>query len=235
MSRLHATYRMARVRFRQLTGDEPKIPVSVKIPLEFHGNDYCGWAIPKNFLNASSLVVDVGVGEDISFTQSLIETYGCQAEGFDPTPRAAEFIDELRPFNFKLHRFGLSDRSGSAIFNLPTNEQYVSGSIIAAEHLEGQKIQVNLLDLADLFAAIGADTIDILKIDIEGSEYDVLKSAAFIENASRIRAICIEFHHRWKEFGASKTADAVRRLQQLGFECAWASPVTNEEFLFVQS
>ena len=108
MSKLHTIYRIARVKLWQILGAEPHIPVEVKLPLEFHGNDYCGWAIPQNFLNSSSIIVDVGVGEDISFTQSLIEKYGCKAEGFDPTPRAADFIAELNPEHFILHRLGLA-------------------------------------------------------------------------------------------------------------------------------
>ncbi len=234
MSKLRTIYRTARVKIRQLFGAEPYIPVKVKLQLEFHGNDYCGWAIPQNFLNSSSVIVDVGVGEDISFTQSLIEKYGCKAEGFDPTPRAAEFIAKLAPEQFSLHRYGLADRSGKAVFNLPTNQEFVSGSVVAAEHLEGQKIEVELVDFAGLLTKIGTDKIDILKIDIEGSEYDLLDSASFMENAGNVRAICIEFHHRWNEFGASKTDHAVKRLNQLGFRCAWSSVTTNEEFLFVR-
>lgn len=234
MSELLTIYRIARVKIRKLIGSEPNIPVTTRLPLEFHGNDYCGWAIPRDFLNSGSVIVDVGLGEDISFTQSVIAKYGCKAEGFDPTPRAVAFIDELKPEKFTLHKFGLADRSGKAVFNLPTNQQYVSGSVVAAEHLEGQKIDVELVDFTGLLDKIGTRKIDILKMDIEGSEYDVLESESFIKNADNIRAICIEFHHRWKEFGVSKTDAAVRRLHGLGFECAWSSPATNEEFLFVR-
>lgn len=227
-------YRIARVGANKLVGREPHIPITCRIPLEFHGNDYCGWSIPKNFLAADSVIVDVGVGEDISFTQSLIARYGCRAFGFDPTPRAVSFIETLKPAGFVLHKLGLSGKSGKAQFNLPTNTQYVSGSIVNAEHLGGQKLEVELVDLTGLMDIVQASVIDVLKIDIEGAEYDVLASKSFADHARQIRAICIEFHHRWPEFGAHRTRTAVARLRELGFECAWGSRTTNEEFLFVR-
>jgi FkbM family methyltransferase len=226
---------MARVGSRKMTGSEPHIPVNVRFPLEFHGNDYCGWSIPVDFLNNDSIIVDVGVGEDISFTQSLVARYGCKALGFDPTPRAAAFIEEIKPKNFVLHKYGLADKSGKAKFNLPTNADYVSGSLVEAKHLEGETIEVDLVDMSDLMALIKSGSIDILKIDIEGAEYALLDSQAFADQAISIRAICIEFHHRWPEFGVAKTRRAVERLQQLGFDCAWGSRTTNEEFLFVRN
>lgn len=232
---LRTYYRIARVGVNKLVGREPHIPVTHRIPLEFHGNDYCGWSVPQNFLSSDSVIVDVGVGEDISFTQSLIYQYGCKAFGFDPTPRAVAFIDTIQPAGFVLHKLGLSGKAGKAKFNLPTNTQYVSGSIVSAGHLGGQQLEVDLVDLTGLMEIVHASKIDILKIDIEGAEYDVLDSTAFADQARKIRAVCIEFHHRWPEFGADKTRAAVARLRELGFECAWSSKTTNEEFLFVRS
>jgi FkbM family methyltransferase len=234
INHLRSAYRVARVHARKLKGTEPHVPTTLKLPLEFHGNDYCGWAIPKDFLSKASLIVDVGVGEDISFTQSAITRYGCSAVGFDPTPRAVKYIDALQPENFVLHKLGLAGESGKATFNLPTNSQFVSGSIVDAEHLAGEKLEVGLVDLGGLMNIIQAQTIDILKIDIEGAEYDLIQSQSFAERAGQVRALCVEFHHRWPEFGAEKTIDAVRTLQQLGFACAWGSKTTNEEFLFVR-
>jgi hypothetical protein len=81
---------------------------------------------------------------------------------------------------------------------------------------------------------IGSAHIDLLKMDIEGSEYDVIESSAFAAAAPSITQLCVEFHHRWQSRGKRSTEHCVDALRQLGFDCAWRAPTTNEEFLFVQ-
>ena len=234
MEKLLDLYRKARVAARRASGNEPAVQVEIELPLDFHGNDYCGWCIPKNTLSASSVVVDIGVGEDISFSQSLIDRFGCTVHGFDPTPRAIAYVGRLAPRNFVLHQFGVSAESGQATFYLPNDETFVSGSLHKAGHLGARSLAVPLTGIREVFDIVGATRISLLKLDIEGSEYDLIGSDAFQECAGRIDLLCIEFHHRWPEFGVRATLAAVSTLRGLGFGCAWRSRSTNEEFLFVR-
>ncbi len=226
-------YRQARIATKRTVGIEPRVAVDVNVPLEFHGNDYCGWKIPQDSLDADAAIIDVGLGEDISFSQSLIERYGCTVHGFDPTPRAIDWIERLAPRNFRLHKYGVSATSRTARFYLPNNADHVSGSLLHAGHVGTRSIDVELVGIGDVFDKIGVPRIDLLKIDIEGAEYDLIGSEAFRDCARRIGMLCIEFHHRWPEFGASRTLRAVSELKDAGFRCAWRSPFTNEEFLFI--
>ena len=228
------TYRRLRVLYKQALRIEPYVPLQTSTELEFHGNDYCGWNIPRDSLRRASVVVDVGLGEDISFTTSLMAKYGCAAHGFDPTPRAIRFIRESAPPGFVLHEVGVAAQRGPAEFYLPNEEAHVSGSLTKAGHVGSKKIQVQLITLGDVFKRVGCERIDLLKLDIEGAEYALLASDDFRRWAPNIETICIEFHHRWEVFGQRSTADAVKTLNDLGFSCAWRSPVSNEEFLFVR-
>ena len=115
---LRTYYQIARFDVNRLVGREPHIPVIHRIPLEFHGNDHCGWPVPQNFLSSDSVIVDVGVGEDISLTQSLIYQYGCKALRFDPTPRAVSFFDGIHPARLFPHKLGPLGKVGKAKFNL---------------------------------------------------------------------------------------------------------------------
>ncbi len=229
------TYRRLRVLVKQAARIEPYVALQATPALEFHGDAYCGWNICHNSLNSNSVVVDVGLGEDISFSTSLIQKYGCLVHGFDPTPRAIRFITANAPPGFVLHEFGLAAQSGVADFYLPNDNTHVSGSLAKAEHVGSTKIQIQLVSLGDLFDRIGHDHIDLLKIDIEGAEYALLADTDFRNWARKISAICIEFHHRWQVFGPGSTAAAVATLNDLGFKCAWRSSLTNEEFLFVRT
>jgi len=227
------TYRKARVVAKQIAGIEPNVQRGATIPLEFHGAPGCGWAIPKNVLDARSVVVDVGLGEELSFPASLITRYGCSVHGFDPTPRAIAFARRADLPNFRLHELGVAGTEGEADFHLPSNEKNVSGSLARVDHLMGEVVRVRLVDLPAALELAGVNRIDLLKMDVEGAEYDILRSDSFKAASSKVGIFCVEFHHRWREFGKQSTIEAVRTLAELGFTCVWRSAATNEEFTFV--
>ena len=228
-------YRQASVLARRALGVEPRIRETVRLPLEFHGNAAGGWNIVRGSLDAASIVVDVGLGEDAAFSQSIARTYGCIVNGFDPTPRAIHYIKGLSDNQIRLFGLGLGISPGPARFFLPNNAAHVSGSVNRERHLGQQTIEVDLVTLGQVFDLLNSDRIDPLKLDIEGSEFDLIGSAEFERYADRIGQLCIEFHHRWKGRGKRSTQDACEVLNALGFRCAWYSRSTNEEFLFVRS
>lgn len=228
------TYRRSRVKAKQLLNIEPRVSVQLRVAQEFHGSEYGGWSIPAASLGPDSVVVDVGLGEDISFSTSLIDRYQCSVHGFDPTPRAIDYVKNLAYPKFLLHKFGVASRSGRASFYLPNNELHVSGSLTRSNHTGLQQIEVDLVTLDDVSALVGSDRIDLLKLDIEGAEYELLMDECFARHAPRIGILCIEFHHRWPGHGVQATERAVKRLNELGFLCTWVNSTTNEEFTFVR-
>jgi len=234
MSRLLYFIRIIRIKLKQLAHIEPVILIQSRVALEFHGSEYGGWCIPKNIITARSVVVDVGLGEDISFSCSLIDRYNCSIHGFDPTPRAITYIESRAPRKFHLYRFALATYDGVSTFHLPTNEEHVSGSLDELDHTGLRKIEVEVVNLAGVLGKVGANHIDLLKLDIEGAEYEILFDNRFAEYAHRISVLCIEFHHRWPAYGAIKTRMACKRLNELGFICVWSNWATNEEFTFMR-
>ena len=224
-----------RVLAKQAIGIEPVVRAVRNSTLEFHGSADGGWCIKANSLDAKAIVVDVGLGEDASFPLSLISKYGCTVHGFDPTPRAIRYVRGLSNERLRLYEFGIGAVSGPVKFYLPTEAAHVSGAIEREAHLGAQSIEVQLRTIGQILEMIGESHIDLLKLDVEGAEYDVFGSDEFRRCAPAIDQICVEFHHRWKSRGTRSTLAAVRRLRELGFECAWRSRTTNEEFTFVRS
>ena len=72
--------------------------------------------------------------------------------------------------------------------------------------------------------------IDLLKMDIEGSEYVVLDN--LIKENVAVTQICIEFHHRFEGIGLQKTKRAIEDLNKNGFKLVAISD-TKEEYTFV--
>ncbi|WP_374407599.1 FkbM family methyltransferase [Hydrogenophaga sp.] len=229
-------FRKIRIIYRHIIGVEPKVYVTHKVSQHYHGNSgYGGWSIPDGILNSESIVVDIGLGEDISFSESLIATYGCQVYGFDPTPRSIKYVRDRSPKKFHLYALGVAGTNRITTFFLPNISNHISGSIIKSNHVGNSQVNVELIDLTSLLELINKPGIDLLKIDIEGAEYELLESSAFKDNAHSIKILCIEFHHRWKEIGPQATLAAVASLRKMGFECIWQANETNEEFTFLNT
>lgn len=229
-------YRKGRILCKRALGVEPTVSITYITDNEYHGNEgYGGWSIPVGVLGEDSTVVDVGLGEDISFSESLIARYGCRVHGFDPTPKSIDYVQKRNPTNFHLHPMGVAGSNRTATFFLPNNPTHVSGSITKSDHVGDNRTEVQLIDLDVVLDIIGKDKIDLLKIDIEGAEYELLSSESFKYSASKIHVICVEFHHRWNEFGPKATLQSVATLRQLGFECVWQSTESNEEFTFINT
>lgn len=58
--------------------------------------------------------------------------------------------------------------------------------------------------------------IDLLKINIEGGEYDIINDLA--ESNLSIKQIVLEFHHRFTGFKLAQTKNAVKILSGMGYE-----------------
>jgi hypothetical protein len=78
---------------------------------------------------------------------------------------------------------------------------------------------------------LGHRSIDILKMDIEGAEYQVLEDV--LTSEIRPHQILVEFHHRFATGGIENTRHALGRLKAAGYRLFSVSP-TVEEFCFIR-
>tara|TARA_B110000503_G_C7152657_1_gene415889 strand:- start:2417 stop:3124 length:708 start_codon:yes stop_codon:yes gene_type:complete len=227
--------RILRIKFKQLVRVEPKINILKGIELEACGDlSYGGWMIPKHLLTGKVSVIDAGVGEEFSFSHQLIKECNAEIIALDPTPRAKVFIDTLQSPNVSFLQSGIAASRGKATFFMPTNSLNVSGSIIQELHVEGTGLDAEFISMSDAIKLAGQFDSLVVKIDIEGAEFDVIFSKDFQSVANRIKILCVEFHHRWPSFDSSKLTQAVVILEGLGFSSVWANPENNEEFTFAK-
>ena len=151
------------------------IYTDVQVPLEFHGSDYGGWSIAADSLNADSVVLSFGIGEDITFDEAIIGKYSCTVHAFDPTPKALAYVEPFVSDKLKVYPWGLGAKDANRTFYLPRNPRYVSGSTSRSRHLRDEAVEVSLCSLDTTMRQTGVTRFDMLKMDIEGSEYEVLR------------------------------------------------------------
>lgn len=186
------------------------------LPLVTLGGE-CQWTISEKGLNSTSAVLCGGAGNDISFEQALIERYHCRVVLLDPSPTGLVTVERvgLPSDVLQFLPLGLAGQNGHLEFAAPVDE--AEGSFVGG-HSSGTKThRFECKTLATVMAELGWAEIDLLKIDIEGCEYDVI--AQLIAGKVRVKQLCVEFHHG-QTFGRSSatTVRAILALRRAGYD-----------------
>jgi FkbM family methyltransferase len=202
--------------FRKLTG-RILHAADIDVATETIGSSKGARTILADSLDARSVVYSFGVGENVSFDLGLIERYGCQVHAFDLTERGIAWarakVDHLL---WRLHPVGIFAEDGDAEFMSPANRARVSFfRASSAAPCNRQPVHLTVRSLASIMHELSHERIDLLKIDIEGFEYDVLPS--ILMTGVRPAQIVVEFHHRMYGYPAMATNDAVIALRQNGY------------------
>lgn len=179
------------------------------------GSDYGGWTINPEMLDANSVVYSAGIGEDVSFDLGLIEHFGVTVHGFDPTPRSIAWVkQQALPPAFVLHEYGLAADDGELVFHSPVNPAHVSLSTFERE-VPTHRVVLPVRNLGNVMRELGQERLDLLKMDIEGSEYGVITD--LVARRIPVRQLLVEFHHRLPGIGRQRTKDALTQLHGAGY------------------
>ncbi|WFL78715.1 FkbM family methyltransferase [Altererythrobacter arenosus] len=181
-----------------------------------------------NDTEENAIVYSFGIGEDISFDLAAIEAFRCRIHGFDPTPRCRTWIEQQSlSENFIFHPVGLAGEEGEIEFFAPENDAHVSYSAQPAPKSNvALKIVAPVKRLDDLIAENGSGPPQILKMDIEGFEYDVIED--ILRGEFRPRQWLVEFHHRMYGIPTERTINAVSRIREAGYKLFYVSPGGHE-------
>lgn len=139
-------------------------------------------------LSAESIVFDLG-GYEGQWASDIFSKYVCSIYLFEPYTK---YVDEIkkrfsRNPKIKIFNFGLSKCDESLDLNISADGSSVfKGS--------GEKSQIHLKDAIYFFETNGITHIDLLKINIEGGEYDFLERIIEDKIINNISNIQVQFH-----------------------------------------
>jgi len=213
-------YVVARNKISQLSSKvaESAMPDTRKssksLNMQVIGSEYGGWAVDLDLIPSGSTVISAGVGEDISFDLGLVSLKNCKVIGIDPTEKARKYVEQNKNENLSFLQKALYSQSNEKIrIYESSNPDWVSESITPSH---------NTVNPSDFYEAqtIGLQEllerhrdISVLKMDIEGAEYDVLNSIDKLD----IPQICVEFHHFCTAFTVDDTDRCIEHLKDMGY------------------
>jgi FkbM family methyltransferase len=181
------------VRRRWFARGLAQAPIRARDDLVHLGTDYGGWVVPADLIEPDWLCYCVGIGHDASFDFELMTRYGVRVRAFDPFHVFCRQAEEQAPdgSRYSVHTLALSAHDGPLeMFGSQDEER---GSVSAA-NLYGASTSFTRpgRTLKSLMHEFGDDQVQLLKLDIEGSEYEVLPTIDL--RAAGVRVLLLELH-----------------------------------------
>ena len=171
-----------------------------------------GHTIDVRHLDSDSIVVDLGCNVGL-FAMGVISRLGCKCYSAEPSPTVFAKI----PPHSCLHvsNLAVAGEDGVATLNIGANTEETS--LLRAENTKYlESIEIECKTLERFVADLRIKKIDLLKLDIEGSEIEVLDSCsdALLQGVGQIT---VEFHDFLGKVSTSDVERVLDRIRGLGF------------------
>lgn len=195
------------------------------------GTRYGGWWLDTRLVGPQPLLIDCGLGEDISFPTAFLRRFaGARVIGVDANPRSIAYCEQHCPLGMEIISGAFwTHNAQTMVFHLPRERDQlrqgadgVSGSLDDSHEYVGggEQIEVRTVDLDALLAHAGCTECDVLKLDVEGAEYELLDTLARSGKIQSARQLLVEFHHGWTRHTLEDTRNTVSQLSAAGFQLA---------------
>jgi FkbM family methyltransferase len=171
------------------------------------GDPDSGWVMHTNPL--PQVCYCAGVGKGMSFELELAKITLQPVLVFDPSPTGIATVEKSDTRNLHFFPVGLAAEPGTIEFSLPKDPGEGSYSV-AQDGID--KVSFECWDLPMIMGKNGDSSIDLLKMDIEGFEYDIVDR--FLDQRIPVRQLCVEFHP-WLKPG--RTFRTIAKLHKAGY------------------
>lgn len=228
--------RSTKLLAKRVIGKEPWLRPALSLPTECVQD----WLICPQLIESRGPLYSLGVGCNIKFDVEMIGRFDLDVHAFDPTPSSIEWIAaQSTPSRFNFHPWAVADHDGTIRFaprrslSLRESDDHSAEMIYAVlpADLDDQpgQIEVAAMALPNIAARLGHSSIEFLKMDIEGAEYDVIQT--MVDTKLRPAQIVVEFHHRHPGRNKGMTVRAVQQLDDAGYSI-FAISDSGREFSF---
>lgn len=154
----------------------------------------------KHYCRKGGVVLDVGANEGY-FTVISAKCVGVTGKviAIEPQARLRSVIERNLALNSLtnviIETCALSNQNAEAhfVYGSSTN---TGASRLAAGVFRGQVETVKTETLTSILDRLGIETVDFMKMDIEGGEYEAILGSPEVFEKRRIRALALEFHPR---------------------------------------
>lgn len=174
-------------------------------------------------LTSASVVFDLG-GYHGDFAATIHSRYGCKVYVFEPVPKFYGMCADRFEGNNSIDCFnyGLSAFDGWVDIALDGD-----ASSISASQGNSDRIKVQTKSVVQCVRELGLEWVDLMKINIEGGEFDVIPALIDSGDILRVRYLQVQFHNFVEK--AEERRAAIREIlsrthrEMWNYEFVWES------------
>lgn len=226
---LNAVSRPSIASFRRLTRRVLDAPFCVsEKDVRPYGKDNVWHVCTEGWSGRVPIIYSGGVGKDISTELELLGEFPCEVFLYDPSPTGQDTMRNLRNQHPRItyEPLGLAGSAGAQGFAHPQNTEEGSFRRHATEQVT---VSFDCVRLSEQALARGHREIDLVKLDIEGFEYEVLDE--LLGSGVIVSQLCVEFHHCLPGHNTIQTSRAVGILRGAGFRIIYKR---GDDFTFLR-
>ena len=168
-------------------------------------------------LSKNAIVFDAGayVG---AWSEKIIKKYNCNIYAFEPVPQFyKKALNTLQKYNnVKVFNYAIGGNTRKDNISLAKD-----GSAINKHG----KLTVDVKSICDIIKELNIEKIDLLKLNVEGSEYEILDSMISNDILGICNTYLIQFHRTINEFAARRkkirAALSKTHKQLFNYEFVW--------------
>lgn len=166
-------------------------------------------------LNENALVVDLG-GYQGQWSSDIYSRFNCRVHVFEPAPVFFQYLKWRFAANPRItpHAVGLGPRDETLSLAMANDQSSLHNKSLADTAV---KIQIVCAD--QYLQLLRIQEIDLLKINIEGAEYDLLEHLIQTQWIARIKNIQVQFHRFVPD--AQSRREKIRKLLALSHRTSY--------------
>jgi FkbM family methyltransferase len=236
---------------------DPNSGVSPLGDMVYLGSKFHGYWLPASFLDKDSICYCVGAGDDISFDTELKVIYNSHIYIFDPTPASIAHFKALKEISRKNEQMPAVSQDSSFTYRVnykqleemkfvekgvwsddmllkfydPEIENYVSHSAYLFKDSK-KYVEFPVNSLKNFMKQFGHHSIDLVKLEIEGAEYEVIDS--IIKDKPDIKMILVEFDEIFHKKGVAhhlRIEKYCKKLKDAGYILVHSNETKKRTFI----
>jgi FkbM family methyltransferase len=177
--------------------------------------------------NRNSTVMDVG-GETGVWAMQIHDKYAPQLKIYEPNPNAVAVLKErFKDKSAEIFPFGLGARNQTCMLS---NDGMGSSVFATSRNYDKvDKIEISIRDVREAFEELNLPEVDLIKINIEGGEYELLPRLIETGLINRCKLVRIQFHD-WIPGAFAMRRRIVRQLAKT-HNVEWSYPMVWESWI----
>lgn len=191
------------------------------------GSAYGAWMIPVDLVTGAWTCWSIGAGGDITFDLALLDR-GARVRSFEPAPEYVEYVRGIAGDRerFTVQQVAIAAEDGPIRLQVTAHEGSRSVSSAGLYDAGTSSVEVPGRTIPSLQAELGDARIDLLKVDVEGAEYDLVPDLDL--RALGVAVFSLQVHHN------GSVADAlalIAAIEAQGYALVACRPVVKLTFV----